>query len=105
MTTQNVASKQAEGVNTDSMMTTEHETQRNRRRGLRMPEVDLMQHVDQFFSLNNGEDVSIDPVGYYSRNKQDQEDWKKERLALTMDWKRKRKLACSRHGKNNKRRR
>ena len=96
---QHVASGSNEVDIVGSTTTTEHENQQHRPRGLLLPKADLMQHVDQFFSLNSGEDVSIDPVGYYSKNKQDQEDWKKERLALTMDWKRKRRLAGSRHNK------
>ncbi|KAG7345650.1 hypothetical protein IV203_033181 [Nitzschia inconspicua] len=65
------------------------------RLGLEFPREDLLQYVDNFFSLNNGQRIIQDPEGFRS-DPQEREAWNQQRLVLTADWKRKRKYAMSR---------
>ncbi|KAG7369623.1 hypothetical protein IV203_027369 [Nitzschia inconspicua] len=65
------------------------------RLGLEFPREDLLQYVDNFFSLNNGQRIIHDPEGFRS-DPQEREAWNQQRLVLTADWKRKRKYAMSR---------
>jgi hypothetical protein len=69
-----------------------------RRRGLAFPEEDLDKYVNMFYSLNEGRQM-VDDLDGFRRDGRVQEHWAKERLALTQDWKRKRKYAQSRSKK------
>lgn len=59
-----------------------------RRKGMRFPESDLDKYEDMFFSLNEGPTILKDLDGM-KQNEANQEQWQKERLILTADWKRK----------------
>jgi len=61
---------------------------KKRRKGMRFPESDLDKYEDMFFSLNEGPDILKDLDGM-KQNEANQEQWQKERLILTADWKRK----------------
>jgi len=61
---------------------------KKRRKGMRFPESDLDKYEDMFFSLNEGPTILKDLDGM-KQNEANQEQWQKERLILTADWKRK----------------
>ena len=71
---------------------------KRQRRGFVFPEQDLDKYVSIFYSLNEGRDIKND-LGTFRRNERVQDHWVKEKLALTQDWKRKRKYAQSRNKK------
>jgi hypothetical protein len=71
---------------------------KRQRRGFVFPEEDLDKYVNVFYSLNEGRDIKHD-LGGFRRNERVQDHWAKEKLALTDDWKRKRKYAQSRNKK------
>jgi hypothetical protein len=71
---------------------------KRQRRGFAFPEEDLDKYVNLFYSLNEGRDIKND-LGGFRMNARVQDHWAKEKLALTQDWKRKRKYAQSRNKK------
>jgi len=71
------------------------------RRGLFFPEDTLDGYTSEFFRMNEGDRILQDPQGFL-RDEGVKQQWKKERHALTLDWKRKRKYAQSRMQKKMK---
>jgi hypothetical protein len=71
------------------------------RRGLFFPEDTLDEYTNAFFAMNEGARILQDPQGFL-RDDSVKQQWKKERHALTLDWKRKRKFAQSRMQKKMK---
>jgi hypothetical protein len=72
-----------------------------RRRGLLFPEDVLNTYADAFFSMNEGSRILRDPQGFL-HDEGVKSQWTKERHALTLDWKRKRKYTQSRMQKKMK---
>lgn len=72
-----------------------------RRRGLYFPEDVLDEYVKEFLNMNEGSRIREDPQGFL-HDESVKQQWKKERHALTLDWKRKRKYAQSRMQKKMK---
>ena len=71
------------------------------RRGLIFPEDDLNSYVSMFFYMNDGKRMMEDPDGF-RHDESVKEKWNKERHALTLDWKRKRKHVVARIQKRKK---
>jgi hypothetical protein len=65
------------------------------------PDKVLDSYVSLFFSMNDGKRMAEDPEGF-DRDESVKEQWNKERQALTLDWKRKRKHAVVRLQKRKK---
>ncbi|KAL9186969.1 hypothetical protein ACHAXT_010689 [Thalassiosira profunda] len=74
---------------------------RKRRRGMMFPESDLDKYEALFFGLNEGPQI-INDFQAMKHDEKSQEQWQKERTALTADWKRKQKAALSKGPKKNK---
>ena len=68
---------------------------RVRRVGLTIPECDLDEYEDLFFSLNEGSQI-LKNLDAMKKDEDNQNLWQKERVQLTSDWKRKQKAALSR---------
>jgi hypothetical protein len=79
-------------------MTEEEHRPAKRYRGLHFPEEDLIKYVNVFYSLYDGQRAMENLEGF-RRDEWTKEHWSRERLALTQDWKRKRKYAESRKQK------
>ena len=77
-------------------------TERVRRVGLSIPESDLDDYEDLFFSLNEGPQILKD-LDAMKQDEDNQNLWQKEREQLTSDWKRKQKAAQSRKVKQKRR--
>jgi hypothetical protein len=71
---------------------------KRQRRGFVFPEQDLDKYVNIFYSLTEGRHM-MDDLASFRREAKVQDHWAKEKLALTQDWKRKRKYAQSRNKK------
>jgi len=65
-------------------------------RGLNQPEQDIQSFVDNFFSCNSGFRTTHDVDSFRGNDHKGREEWNRERLTLTLDWKRKRKYAVTR---------
>ncbi|CAJ1969178.1 unnamed protein product [Cylindrotheca closterium] len=94
-------SNEADGTSEDKMDVEDSDDQpapdsnTKRRRGLRFSEAEMQSYEADFFSHNYGEDI-IENLQGFRNHQEDREQWLRERQSLTLDWKRKRKLAMSR---------
>lgn len=66
-----------------------------RRRGLQFSESEVESYNTDFFSHNHGNQI-VDDLQGFRDDPNEREQWLRERQALTLDWKRKRKHAMSR---------
>lgn len=71
------------------------ESNMKRRRGLHFSQPEMQSYEADFFAHNSGEQV-IEDLDGFRNDQEEREKWLRERQSLTLDWKRKRKLAMSR---------
>eukprot|EP00934_Nitzschia_sp_Nitz4_P005988 Nitzschia sp. Nitz4//scaffold57_size113557//53453//55516//NITZ4_003993-RA/size113557-processed-gene-0.157-mRNA-1//-1//CDS//3329554852//5978//frame0 len=86
------------GSDMDAQATTQEETLKRpekRVKGTSIPTESLQRYKMAFFAANNGVEIGKD-MDRFHKDPRVTEEWKKERQNLTLDWKRKHKLAQSR---------
>ncbi|KAL3928384.1 MAG: hypothetical protein SGBAC_012677 [Bacillariaceae sp.] len=93
-------SDEEDGTSDDKMdvedsIDSDPESNMKRRRGLRFSQAEMQSYEADFFGHNYGRSI-IDDLRAFQNDQDDREQWLRERQSLTLDWKRKRKLAMSR---------